>query len=324
MARRIWNARPLLVLIALYALWAGAMSQASRRAGNDTKAPAAAVTSVPHLGHVFLIVGENTSASQVTAARAPYFTKTLRPSGALLTNYHTFTRSSSLGNYIAMVSGQFIPCEANNELPAHCHQAVSNLFAQLAKSGRTWRTWAESMPGPCHRADAGLPSKHNEYGAHHNPALYFDDLRSSCPTDSIPMGGTGAKDTSAFDDALAHSHVGDLNLIVPNDCENGHDPCGGDPVRHFDEFLAREVPRIEASKALGRHGLIVITWDEGADPPRDPGHVLTLMLGPLVRAGATDRARHDHYGLERTLARGFGVAPLAHAQRAAAITTIWR
>src|SRR5947207_670418 len=29
---------------------------------------------VPSFGHVFLIVGENTSANQVTAARAPYLT----------------------------------------------------------------------------------------------------------------------------------------------------------------------------------------------------------------------------------------------------------
>src|SRR5205085_8455050 len=106
--------------------------------------------------------------------------------------------------------------------------------------------------------------------------------------------------------------------------ENGHDPCGGDPVRHFDAFLRREVPKIEASPAFGRRGVIVVTWDEGADPPADPGHVGTLVLGALVRHGAVDRARHDHFGLERTLAAGFRVAPLAHARRARAITAIWR
>jgi hypothetical protein len=37
-----------------------------------------------------------------------------------------------------------------------------------------------------------------------------------------------------------------------------------------------------------------------------------------------DRTRHTHYGLERTLAAGFGVKPLARAKRAKAITTIWR
>jgi len=180
------------------------------------------------------------------------------------------------------------------------------------------------MPAPCYRRDSGTPARHNEYGAHHNPALYFTGLKASCRTMSLPMGGTGAKDTAAFDAALNTGSVGDFNLVVPNDCENGHDPCGGDGVRHFDQFLAREVPRIEASPAFGPDGVIVVTWDEGADPPHDPGHVATLLLGPLVRAGAVDRARHDHYGLARTLAEGFGVAPLAHARATRAITSIWR
>jgi hypothetical protein len=285
-----------------------------------SSAPAA----VPHFGHVFLIVGENTSYSQVKAARAPYLTRTLRPAGAWLTRYRTFTRSSSLGQYIAMVSGQYTHCEANNALPAHCHQARPNLFGQLAASGRSWRDWQESMPAPCHRRDSGTPARHNEYGAHHNPALYFTGLRASCAADNIPMGGTGAKATGAFDSALAGGDVGDFDLVVPNDCENGHDPCGGDPVRHFDAFLRREVPRIEASPAFGRDGVIIVTWDEGADPPEDPGHVATLVLGPLVRPGAVDRTRHDHYGLERTLAAGFGLPPLARARRARVITAVWR
>src|SRR5690242_12878711 len=105
---------------------------------------ASASAAVPRFGHVFLIVGENTSYSQITAKRAPYLTGTLRREGAWLTNYRTFTKSSSLGQYIAMVSGQFTRCEANNALPAHCHQAAPNLFGQLAASARTWRDWQES------------------------------------------------------------------------------------------------------------------------------------------------------------------------------------
>lgn len=138
------------------------------------------------------------------------------------------------------------------------------------------------------------------------------------------MGGTGARATGSFDAALARGDVGNLNLIVPNDCENGHDPCGGSGVRHFDRFLAREVPRIESSPAFGRDGLIVVTWDEGGDPPHDPSHVLTVLAGPLVRPGSRSATRYDHYALERTLASGFGLPPLAHARTARTISGIWR
>ena len=47
-------------------------------------------------------------------------------------------------------------------------------------------------------------------------------------------------------------------------------------------------------------------------------------LGPLVKAGAVDSHRYDHYSLERTLAAGFGVAPLARARTARVIGDIWR
>src|SRR5207244_11779818 len=165
--------------------------------------------------------------------------------------FRTFTRAGSCGQAPRWVAGQYPRCEADDQLPSRCHQAAPNLFGQLAATGRTW-DWQESMPAPCYRHDAGTPARHNEYGAHHNPALYFTGLRPSCSADSLPMGGTGATDTGAFDAALASGAVGDFNLVVPNDCENGHDPCGGDPVRHFDDFLSREIPRIESSPAFGR------------------------------------------------------------------------
>ena len=48
-------------------------------------AQAASLDGVPAFGHVFLIVGENTSVSEVTARHAPYITGTLRPRAAWLT-----------------------------------------------------------------------------------------------------------------------------------------------------------------------------------------------------------------------------------------------
>ena len=298
--------------------------------------PASAAAAVPRFGHVFLIVGENTSTEQITPARAPFLTGTVRPQGAWVTGDRSFRASSSLGQYIAMVSGQYTKCEANNDLPDHCHQRAPSLMGQLAATHRSWRIWSESMANPCSPLDSGAAWSKNIYSAHHNPGLYFTAIqggrydeairpRAACTQNDVPMGTTGPDDTSAFDAALASGSVGDFNMVVPNDCENGHDPCGTrDPVRQFDDFLAREVPRIQASPAFGSDGLILVTWDEGADPPRKPTHVLLAALGPQVRPGAVDATRHDHYGLERTLAEGFGVTPLAHARRAAAVTSIWR
>ena len=109
-------------------------------------------------------------------------------------------------------------------------------------------------------------------------------------------------------------------MIIPNDCENGHDRCGThDSVRQFDDFLAREVPKIEASPAFGADGLIIVVWDEGADPPRNPLHVGAALVGPHVKPGSRAPQRLTHYSLLRTLEDGFGITRhLAHAATASA------
>src|SRR6478736_1857956 len=268
---------------------------------------------IPRFGHAFLIVGENTSYEQITPAHAPFLTGTVKAQGAWVTNDHSFTRSSSLGEYIAMVSGQFTRCEANNDLPDHCHQRAPSLFAQLAASGRSWRDWEESMTNACDPIDSGAAWARHIYSAHPNPALYFTGLQGGrvdeaiapaapCRTDDLPTGTTGPDDTSAFDAALQSGAVGNLNLVVPNDCENGHDPCGtGDRIRQFDDFLAREVPKIEASPAFGATSRIIITWDEGSDPPLNPGNPLLVALGAGVTPRVVRSGSYNHYSLLRSL-----------------------
>uniref|UniRef100_UPI00047F6F85 hypothetical protein n=1 Tax=Solirubrobacter soli TaxID=363832 RepID=UPI00047F6F85 len=118
-------------------------------------AHAAGADGVPPFGHVFLIVGENTSYEQITPAHAPFLSGTVKAQGAWLTDTHSFVKSSSLGQYIAMLSGQYTACEANNDLPDHCHQHVENLFSQLTATGRSWRDYEQSMPNACDPVDGG-------------------------------------------------------------------------------------------------------------------------------------------------------------------------
>ena len=128
---------------------------------------------------------------------------------------------------------------------------------------------------------------------------------------------------SVFDAAVAAGTVARFNMVIPNDCENGHDRCGThNAVHQFDDFLAREVPTIQASPQFGTDGLIVVVWDEGSDA--DPLHVGAALIGPQVKS-RTSAAKFDHYSLLRTLEDGFGVTRhLARAARAHAFTGVWR
>jgi hypothetical protein len=298
-------------------------------------APARAA--VPSVHHLVLIVGENTSYAQITARRAPYLTGTLKPQAAWLSNYHSFTKSHSLGQYIAMLSGQYTRCEANNDTPDRCHQNVPNLLQQLDRAGRTWTDWEESMANPCDWVDHGNDWSQNVFSAHHNPAVYFTGVHgrgydeavkpsAECLTGDLPMGSTAPNDTSAFDGALRAGRLSDFTLVVPNDCDDGHDPCPdkrSDRVAQFDGFLAREIPKIDASPAWDpAHDLIVVTWDEGSDPPQQPGHPLMAVIGSAVTPGVY-KTRYDHYSLARTLEDAFGLEHLAHARTARPIDGIW-
>src|SRR5215471_12855069 len=75
-----------------------------------TSASAAKKEGVPRLGHVFLIIGENTDYDHLTATNAPYLESTLRPRSAWMDSYFAATHWSQ-ANYIALVTGQFTRCE---------------------------------------------------------------------------------------------------------------------------------------------------------------------------------------------------------------------
>src|SRR5438445_627459 len=119
---------------------------------------------VPALGHVFVIVGENTSRSQITPARAPYLSSALKPRAAWLTRYFALT-DGSLGDYAAMTSGQFVTCEKNNDFPAREVPLVETSPA-FGPDGTLIVTWDEGADrDPKHVLMAVI-------GSHVRPGVY--------------------------------------------------------------------------------------------------------------------------------------------------------
>ena len=292
---------------------------------------------VPSLGHVFVLMGENQGLNKLTAAHSPYLTGTLKPRSAYLTRYTGVTLGGSLANYMGMVSGKFTACDVADDLPSpRCSHPWDSIFGQLDRKGLSWREWAQSADNACDIVDHGAAWSSNIYTVHHMPALYLTRLhgtgydealtpKAECRRDTPAMGTTAPNDTSAFDAALATGNVGRFNLVIPNDCENGHDPCAPtkDGVRQFDDFLRREVPKIEASPAFGTNGLIIITYDSGTSPRHK--QVLFDVLGPQVKPGVYGGSAYDHYSLLRTMEDGFGIPQhLARAAQAKAINGIWK
>src|SRR5262249_13673418 len=92
----------------------------------EATAPLPRQEGVPRFGHVFLIIGENTTYEHLNSTNAPYLMGNIKPNAAWLTQYYAATHWSQ-ANYVALVSGQFTECEQKDG-GAPCHQNVDNLF----------------------------------------------------------------------------------------------------------------------------------------------------------------------------------------------------
>jgi hypothetical protein len=306
-------------------------------------------TTVPSFqGKVYVLVGENTSLSQLTTKNAPYQLGTIKPASAWLSDYWGISHYST-SNYIAMTSGQFLECHQLDEKPATCNQNVTNIFGQLERARISWAAWNESMPAACWLVNAGENRFGNAYRVKHNPAAYYADIvrtdfqgaqgdvGAGAPcTHVVPTGSADIpNDTSAFETAARARTVPTFNYVVPNMCEDGHDNCKptGNTIRQFDEFLRRTITAIQAGWNPAKD-VIFVVYDEGQDggPGKavkfDGGHTPFAVLGAHVRPGVYEGFT-NHYNLLHTLEDGFGLpypsgpAVTPESAGAAPILAIW-
>lgn len=254
--------------------------------------------SLPPVRHVFVLLLEN-QAHAVTFGQdspAPYLARTLPARGALLTQYYGIGHAS-LGNYIALVSGQapneatqldcatfadFRPSvpglDAHGQLPGSgCvyPKLVSTLPDQLEAAGFSWKGYMEDMgldpsreAATCGHVPLGQPETTNEaarsdqYAAKHDPFVYFHSIiddQARCDAHVVNL-------ERLPQDLTRIATTANYIFITPNLCNDGHDAQCIDGRRGglaaIDVFLRKWVPLIERSPAFRADGLLIITFDE--------------------------------------------------------------
>ena len=263
-----------------------------------SSAPAARAETLPPIRHVFVLLLENQSYGVTFGSQSPasYLARTLPARGALLSQYYAIGHAS-LGNYIALISGQapnlatqldcstyadFRPSAASLDEHGQLHgsgciypRSVPSLPDQLEAAGFTWRAYMEDMgknparePATCGHVRPGatettnVASAGDQYAAKHNPFVYFhsiidDQLR--CDTHVVNL-------ERLPQDLASVSTTANYSFITPNLCSDGHDVhcidgrTGG--LAAIDQFLRRWVPLIEAAPAFVADGLLIVTFDE--------------------------------------------------------------
>lgn len=310
-------------------------------------APGVRHEGVPRFTHVFLIIGENTTYDHLNPTDAPFLMSTIKPNAAWLTQYYAATHWSQ-ANYVALVSGQFTPCEQKDG-GVLCHQNVDNLFHQLDNADLTWKTWLEGGSAKCDTGSGGTCSSETAcpltgFYTTGNPAIDFDNVEGmngvwsatnpsqECLQNDVPAGDE-QDPMGFFHQALAIGQVANFNFIIPTGCEDGESNC--DPIHNrytqFDAFLQREIPLIQQSPAFGPNDVIIVVYDEderagglaGKNGFGEGGHVVCAILSPLAKPASYDGVFY-HYSLLRTLEDGFGLSDyVGYANDVSAITGIW-
>ena len=327
----------------------------------------------PAIRHVFLIVLENQSFNHVFSPRSamPYLSQTLAAEGAVLRSFYAIGHNS-LGNYVALVSGQapneatqgdclvygdFRQSEPGLDADGQARGTgcvypkwVPSLPDQLEAAGLTWKGYMEDMGRDPHReartcGHAALGARDplleatptDQYASKHNPFIYFHaiiDDAQRCARHVINLDALTA-------DLRTPASTPNLVFITPNLCHDGHDTQCANGERGgaagADAFLAEWVPRILASAAFQRDGLLIVTFDEadgtsassaaaccneralsGARLPPGlwgpgGGRVGAVLVSRSIRPGTVSDVAYNHYSLLRTIETLFNLRPLGFA-----------
>lgn len=251
-----------------------------------------AISSSAAIRHVFIIVMENHSYSQVwNRPSTPYITK-LGNTYARATNYHAITHPS-LPNYLNLFAGSNYGITDDCSPSASCHVNAINLADNLQARGLKWRAYMESMPAPCYLRDSG------NYAPRHNPFVYFDDIRNRlrrCNRHVVNLSALTVNLASA-------STTPNYAFITPGLCNDMHD-CS---VGTGDKWLKAQVPPILHSPAcVVDKCLVVITWDE--NDGSSGNQVLTIFAGSgAKKGGIVSAAPYTHFSLLLTVESIFGL-----------------
>jgi phosphatidylinositol-3-phosphatase len=237
------------------------------------------------VAHIAVIVMENEEYGDVIgSAQAPYLNRLARSYGLAAGMYAI--SHPSLPNYLALTGGSTFGISSDC---TDCTIRATSLVDQLERAHVSWRAYLEDLPHPCF---TGASS--GEYAKKHDPFAYYtrvtDDPQRCAQI--VPLSRLSADERGAT--------LPRFSWISPNLCHDMHD-CS---VATGDRFLARLVPPL--LRALGRHGLLFLTWDEGSSDDgccrlASGGHIATIVAGDGAKRGAVLRVAADHYSTLQTI-----------------------
>jgi phosphatidylinositol-3-phosphatase len=239
-------------------------------------------------GHVFLLVEENHSYSEVIGNPAMPYLNSLVVQNGLAAQYYADAHPS-IGNYFMLTTGQL------ETLDDSFSGIVSddNIVRELVKAGKSWKYYGESLPSAGYTGGDVYP-----YFKHHDPFAYLSDVVGTSQASNLVPFTQLASD-------LARGGVPNFSFITPNALNDAHNGT----LAQADSWLQQNIAPLIGSSTFQKDGLLVIVFDESelSDVSHGGGHVAALVISPRARKGFQSATLFQHQSTLRLMVSSLGV-----------------
>ncbi len=259
---------------------------------------------------VFLVVEENESYETVVGNPAMPYLNGLAQQNGLATRYYADAHPS-IGNYFMLTTGQIITLDDAFTGTV----SADNVVRELNNAGRSWRSYAESLPAVGYTGGDVFP-----YLKHHNPFAYFTDVLNN------PSQASNLVPFSQFAGDLTGGTLPNYSFIIPNAQNDGHDCPAGmttcattDRLAAIDHWLQANIDPLVTSSGFQANGTLIIVFDESdlTDFRFGGGHVECVVVSASGKHGFQSTTFHQHQSTLRTMLEKLGVSSFPGASASA-------
>ena len=246
-----------------------------------------------------LVVEENHSYSEVIGNASMPYLNGLASEYGLATQYFA-NAHPSIPNYLMLTTGMMETFDDSFSGTI----ADDNVVRELVKAGKSWKSYAESLPSPGYLGgDTGL------YLRHHNPFTFLSDVQqdSAEAANVVPF--------TQFATDLAANALPQYSFIAPNVDDDAHNGT----LAQADAWLQANIAPLIADPNFQHSGLLIIAFDEGdiTDLSHGGGQVATVIASAAAKKGFQSKSLYQHQSTLRLILASAGVASFPGAAAAA-------
>jgi len=248
---------------------------------------------------VAVVVLENQDFSNIIGNANMPFLNSLASHNSLARQYFANTHPS-IGNYFELATGQVL----TNDDGSSTIENVPNIVRSLVAAGKTWKSYAESIPRACY-----LGGDTGNYARKHNVFALLSDVAND------PSGqACNIVPFTQFGTDLANGTLPSFSNIVPDLCNDAHD-CGLDVA---DSWLQTNIAPLLASPVFQQDGLLIIVFDEsGGDNTLGGGRIFWTAISSKSKPGYQSTTTYQHPSTLRLILKGLGLTTFPGAAASA-------